>query len=226
MPLNSTETLIEKRKTSLLYRRLAFLISVMMHPLLLPSLCFFILFFLSPISVLNFRSEAKWGILTVIFVMTFLAPMSSILLFYASGSVKSLKMDSIEDRKLPFMVTILYYLALCFLFIYFNAFRLLPDLIKVILASTTLSLILVTAITFYWKISAHTVGSSGVLGFLFAIVFKYSEQQLFIPVIATFLCTGLLMSARLYLNAHTPRQILAGFLLGFTLNFLSIIIFA
>lgn len=76
-----------------------------------------------------------------------------------------------------------------------------------------------TIITTKFKISIHATALSGMLGVLLALEMNLSELDLFMPILVTVLATGLSMSARLALNAHTPKQVLYGFLVGFGLNF-------
>jgi membrane-associated phospholipid phosphatase len=95
----------------------------------------------------------------------------------------------------------------------------------IVLASISLSLALVTLISVFWKISAHSVGISGIAGFLFGFYYKYADQQLFYPILAIILIAGLLMSARLALNAHNPMQIFVGALLGWSISFGAIYVF-
>jgi membrane-associated phospholipid phosphatase len=92
----------------------------------------------------------------------------------------------------------------------------------VVLSSITFSIAIVTLITVFWKISAHSVGICGVIGFMFGFYQKYADPLLFYPILAIILLAGILMSARLYLNAHTPAQVFAGGLLGLTISFTTI----
>jgi membrane-associated phospholipid phosphatase len=96
----------------------------------------------------------------------------------------------------------------------------------VILAAVSVCIGLVTLITLFWKISAHAVGTGGLLGFLFGIVYSFAAVELLYPTLVCVLAAGLLLSARLYLNAHTPAEVGAGFLLGLTICFTAVVGFA
>jgi membrane-associated phospholipid phosphatase len=43
------------------------------------------------------------------------------------------------------------------------------------------------------------------------------------PTLIVLIVAGLVMSARLYLNAHTPREVLYGALAGFSIGFFGMI---
>lgn len=160
----------------------------------------------------------------VIFVLTFAAPILGILVFYFTGGIEDLEMKNAQDRHLPFIMTCILYLTSTALFVYDTRFQAFP-ILGIIIGSITASLIAVTIITFYWKISAHSTGISGVVGFLMGLSYKLNDEALIYPILACIIIAGVLMSARLYLNAHTPNQILAGSALGFVVSLISIVLF-
>ncbi len=45
------------------------------------------------------------------------------------------------------------------------------------------------------------------------------ESPLLIPVVVSVILAGIVSSARLYLNAHTPHEVYAGVVLGFAVCF-------
>lgn len=203
--------------------RFARVISYILHPLLLPTLAFVVLLYGTPSPVLSINSGGKWRLLLIVFVLTCLAPITSILIFYTTGSIQSLRMNHTSDRQIPFSITTVFYLMATFLFSY-GTFREFP-LLAIITGSISFMLAAVTIITFYWKISAHSVGISGLVGFMIGLSYRFSGEMLMYPLVIAILLAGLLMSARLYLNAHTPQQVYAGCLLGFTVSLLAVILF-
>jgi membrane-associated phospholipid phosphatase len=85
--------------------------------------------------------------------------------------------------------------------------------IKVLIFGGGVSVLLTAIINLKYKISAHTVGIGGLIGSLMMIslVLKYNA----VPEIAIlFLIAGIIATCRLYLDAHSPKQIYAGFALG------------
>jgi membrane-associated phospholipid phosphatase len=76
-----------------------------------------------------------------------------------------------------------------------------------------------TGVTFFWKISAHMTGISGFLAIISVTIMKFSDFGLLYYFLGIILLTGVLASSRLYLNAHTPLEVLGGFLLGFAVCF-------
>lgn len=82
-----------------------------------------------------------------------------------------------------------------------------------------LLVIAATAITFYFKVSIHTIGIMGVLGIVLPLNNMVESNTLFIPTIVIIIISGLVMSARLQLNSHTTREVWVGALTGFLIGF-------
>lgn len=183
----------------------------------MPTFVFGVLLFQVPgvLGVDGFPATWRLSLLVLIFVGTFGVPALLIYYLYRSGYVQTLYLTTLADRRLPFFLTAVVYTFLTFLF----AFRMelistvAPE-IAVLLGSITLSILLVGLISLYWQISAHSVGLSGGVGILAGILLKLGQTDLFIPLLLSVLLTGLVGSARLKLNVHTPAQIGAGVVLG------------
>lgn len=63
------------------------------------------------------------------------------------------------------------------------------------------------------------VAIAGLMGVVAAFAVKAPQLGLVNYLIGAVLLNGLVATSRLYLNAHTPAQITAGFALGFVINF-------
>jgi hypothetical protein len=78
---------------------------------------------------------------------------------------------------------------------------------------------LVSVITLFWKISVHSVSVNSMVGFLMAAMVSKVEPELLYPLLGSILAAGAVMSARLYLDVHSPAQVGWGCLLGFAISF-------
>ncbi|WP_128546246.1 hypothetical protein [Larkinella soli] len=187
----------------------------------MPTILFGILLFTAP-GTLNLYAlglTAKLSLLVLICISTFFVPAFLIYFLYRAGFVSSLHLDSLADRRLPYFLTAVLYTAITLMF----AFRMRPlselvPEIGIILGSITVSVTLVGLISLFWKISAHSVGISGMIGALLGIAVKFGESDLLYPLLILVMLAGLLASARLHLNAHTPLQIGAGLCLGLAVS--------
>nr|WP_310587086.1 hypothetical protein [uncultured Arsenicibacter sp.] len=207
---------------------LARIISVAFHPLLMPTWLFGILLYQVPVvlGLDTFSVELRIRLLVLILIGTFAVPSLLIYFLFRSGYVRSLHLDDRLDRRLPYLITGFVYSFLTFLF----AFRmqLISDVapeIAVILGSITMSILLVGIISLFWKISAHGVGIGGSLGAVAGIVLKFSETDLVYTLAMLILLAGIILSARLQLNAHTPSQASVGLLLGIAVSLTAVFLY-
>lgn len=202
------------------FRILAFGVSVLCHPLLLPTFVCVVCFYVVSLRSFLLPESQKIFWVALIFMMTFGVPMLGILLYYFLGTIKSLMMDSRQDRFFPFVLTTCIYGMSTWLLVYDVRIAYLPLLVW-FLGGVTVTLAIITVITFYWKVSAHSAGIMGIVGLWFGLACHSQEVILLYLAVVTILIAGLLMTARLYLNAHNIRQISVGGGVGFVINFLS-----
>jgi len=199
--------------------KLAKIISVLFQPLLIPTYSLLILFNLNSYIALMIPTEGKRLIMWIVFVTTFIVPLVFIFVFYKKGIIKTLYMDTKEERILPLIITgIFYFMA------YFMLRKTNIDAIyhRMFLGSAILiSLTLVVSI--YWKISMHMVGISGILGVLIGVNQVVHVDVTTWILLVTLLC-GLVGFARLKLKAHSPAQIYTGFFTGFAIMLFMIIV--
>lgn len=84
------------------------------------------------------------------------------------------------------------------------------------LLGCTFVIFIAEVISIFWRISLHTIGMGGLLGFFFELILHMhgtSIPLLLFPFLVV--AAGLVGTARLYLQAHTPIQIFVGYIVGF-----------
>ena len=192
-------------------RTFATLLSVVFHPLLMPTLLFYILLFHVPAVGLGMTVETRRTLLGLIFVTTYLIPGCSTYLLYRTGSIGSLTLNERKERRLPLLFTTVFYGLTSWLFYRELTFDALPYQVMLLL---TVALLLTFFISFFWKISAHSVGIGGVIGMLMVLNSQLDDNALLYPILASIVTGGFVMSARLALQAHTLAEVAGGFLLG------------
>ncbi|MCD4745389.1 MAG: hypothetical protein K8R58_03735 [Bacteroidales bacterium] len=189
--------------------KIAKTISYIFHPLIIPSYILLLLFNLNSYFSLLISPSAKLMILGMIFTITFILPLLSIFIFLKKGLVKTIQMETKEERVYPFIITaIFYYLAYYLL----KQLQLSPVFYLFILGSTLL-IIITLFINFYWKISIHMIAVGGMLGTFLGLSLILNIDITFL-ISLIILCAGFVGFARLKLNTHKPPQIYSGFLLG------------
>jgi len=203
--------------------RLANFLSVALHPLLLPTILFLLLLFIAPIPLGAESLELlmKLAVVGFVFIYTFVLPAYFVYLMKRWGLISSLKLENLKDRRLPYFVTSIIYTALGY-FLYSKNSMLFPC--GYILWSIAAVILCLGIISLWWQISAHAAGVGGMIGALAGILGQLGEQNLFFPLLFMVILSGYVISARLALNAHTPAQVGAGFLLGLGISLASIFI--
>ena len=81
-----------------------------------------------------------------------------------------------------------------------------------------------TLITLFYKLSIHSLALWGMVGMLLPMNKVSEVNELLLPTAIVVVIAGLVMSARLALNAHTPREVMIGSVAGFTIGFFGMII--
>lgn len=153
-------------------------------------------------------------------ILTILIPASIIIFLRYKGYIDSIYIDNPKQRTAPYIYTLICY---GFWAYFLHAIMHLPIFLTLVVAGAILALFAVTIINHWWKISAHLTAMGGLLGGVcsFALYYAILPILLIINILGIAL---LLMYARIYLNAHTPLQVVCGFLLGLLTTFIPTLI--
>ena len=185
------------------------------------TLLFALLMAYEPVTIFPYQvnSTARWLIVLIICLTTFIIPALSLLILKLTHSITSLTLYDRKERILPFFYTTIFYGLTTFLF----ARQMGMDSIIVrILGGTSLLILVGAVITMFWKISAHAAGVGGLVGFLLGLRGLHPDVDFNYILAFAFLAAGATMASRLYLNAHTPYQVYAGFSVGVFISFVSL----
>lgn len=190
---------------------LAKIVSVIFYPLFVPTLGMALLCHAYHNQVMPLATV--WVVITIActFILTCLLPITAIMILIRKGEITSIHIDDPKQRTMPYI-----YASIGFGFWTYLTTMVLqaPLCINIVAMGATMSILFVLIINHWWKISAHLTGMGGLLGG----ILSYCLSTLSFPTWGT-LCiwlalTLVLMYARLWLKAHTPTQVVAGWLLG------------
>lgn len=183
-------------------------LSVILHPIVIPTVGVFVYFFLIRNS---FNSDQRLAVLGLVFITTYIIPLLILVLFKRLKMIDSYYAESIRERKIPVaMMIILFYLLGNTLLGTANS----NDL-GILFYATSLGLtIIYIFFAFKLKVSIHLLSLGISTGFFFMMSSKYNYSFTLVIIIC-FLLSGLLGSARLHLKAHTRTEVYLGFLFGF-----------
>lgn len=194
------------------------IVSVVFHPLLLATYLFGLLTFVLPAALDPLKEEGRLNFIFLIFCVTFLFPALNVGIFKTFGSIRTLAMRDRQERIMPFSFITILYIVITYLFYTRTRIGVDDNLLKFLIIIDALVLV-GTVTTYFYKVSMHTLGMCGLIGILLPLNKISEEGALLYPTIGTIVLAGVVMSARLQLNVHTPREVLIGGVLGFTTSF-------
>jgi len=192
-------------------------ISVVFHPLLMTTYLFLLLMYYLPVMLQPIR-PSLWLIL-LIFVTTFVLPAVNFLMLRLTGSIRDLTMPVRQHRILPFIFISLIYVFVTLMFYWKFP---VPNLLK-LMGIISAMVVFATIVTFFYKISVHSLAMWGAIGMMLPLNKVSESNELLLPTILVIIIAGLVMSSRLALNAHYPREILVGSVSGFAIGFFGIV---
>lgn len=183
-------------------------ISVVLHPMVIPTVGVVLYFLLIPSMLYQ---EQKFAVLGLIFVSTYLIPLCILFLFKKLKIIHTYRAHSIKERKVPMaiMIVLFYLLANTF-----NNIISLRDL-AILFYGTALGLFLIYLFFFFKiKTSIHLLSMGIATSFFLLLNNLYSFNFLWVIIICIIL-SGIVASARLHLKAHTSLEVYLGYAFGF-----------
>ena len=155
------------------------------------------------------------------FFFTCFVPMSLIVYMLMKKQVKSLDLSDRKERTTPYI----YAIGGFAFWAYFTYSVLRAPMCMVWTAVGATGVLIAVAITNrWWKISAHSAGIGGLIGGLASYCLFYSLLPTGL-ILGFFVLSLLILCARVQANAHTPQQVVAGYLLGIAGTFLPNLIY-
>ncbi len=114
------------------------------------------------------------------------------------------------ERMVPMFTSAIFYGLTVYITYRFN----IPTFIKIYFVAALVMAVLLGVVSFWMKASVHAAGMGSVVALIIVMIIK-TQIPLTGYLITSIILTGLVMSARLWLNAHTVKEIWVGLLLGF-----------
>lgn len=202
---------------------LARIISYVFHPLLMGTYLFVLMAFVLPVALYPVSTDSQFKFVGLYFVMSFVLPVVMLSMLKVIGSVKSFTMENRRERLFPFFMILVLYATFTFMLVYQGQIVPEHNVFKFIVIIDALVLVSFL-ITLFYKVSVHAIGIAGLAGIVLPLNQQSDNQVLFWVTIGIVLLAGVVMSARLQLHAHTPRQVLVGALTGLLIGFFGVIL--
>jgi len=190
-------------------RTVAKIISILFHPLVLPTYAFVLVYFTNPLLFSAYGSKQISQIFIAVMINTFLFPFIAIILLWRLGFVKSLEMDDPKERLVPYITTGAFYI---WAYIVFRKSGY-PQVFDIIILGATITLFAIFMLNLFWKISAHA-GAMGCFIVIILALCLLSADNVSYLLIITVLLAGIIGSSRLVLSAHNTGEIFIGYFIG------------
>ena len=161
----------------------------------MPTFLFALLFYVFPSGFVIYDPTQKLVLIVFVLAATFVIPALSTVYLKATKVISSYTMKDQKERIYPFIMVSLVYCGTTILFYtkYDQDYFL---FISKVLAVISFNVIVSTIVTFFWKISIHSVGIGGLSGLLLSFIVLQSGEFKVWPLVALFVLSGIVMSAR------------------------------
>ena len=189
---------------------LSHLLSWLLVPLMMPVYGIIFLFGLSILSFASLQSRVVFTL--IVAAINMLLPALVVLMLKRFGLVDDIGLNGRKERLIPYIITILCMAGTGWLLYAKGA----PEWLLMFFLGGAVAGVIEVTVNCWWKISAHCAGIAGLCALLVHIMQQdYYSPATFWWLLVTILLSGLLGTARLWLNRHTVTQVLAGYAVGF-----------
>ena len=198
--------------------KLTQLISIILHPIFMPLLALHLTLIVVP-SLAFTVSQNLVLIYCIVIFCTIILPLISVFWLIQKGRVSSLEMSNHKERSLPLVKTVIwmsvgYYLLENALFY--------TPILKAELLGAIIIILVAAIISKFWKISLHLLGIGGLVGVFIAL--QVIHGALLYLLILFILLSGILAVARIKQKAHNYAQVYAGFIVGLSVELITILL--
>ena len=192
-----------------------------MHPMLMPFYMAIIIVFAHPQQFTDtsvIHNEVRlmyYGALTVFF------PLFAFFLMRRLDVISSFKMEDHKERFIPLIALTTFWLWAYYMFKEGGLYRTssyYPLGLRTL--GSIISLFVLFPLNFISNVSWHMVGAGALISMLINIMLT-SQYNLLLPLLLVIVLVGLLASARNSLNLVNKSGLMAGFLIGFFVQFLA-----
>ncbi len=183
------------------------LFSYLLHPLFIPLYGTLVYLFCVENS---FENVQKYLMLIQIVLITILIPMLFLYLLKIIGKVDSIMVSDISQRKMPLIIQ---FFLMALLILKSITIERVPELFFFFFGGMVSTFIAILLLFLRSKASIHMIGIGSLTVFVIGISI-HNYNNMLVPISLLILLNGVVASSRLAMKAHTVKELLIGFLLG------------
>lgn len=188
-------------------KRILPLFSYIFHPLFVSVYAVLCYFFLA---IPYFEYPVFYVIFIQITIITILVPVTFYYLLLSLQLVDSVMLEKSAQRKIPLFIHAILLLILIKKSVLADKF---PELNLFFIASFFSTILALLFVFFKQKVSLHMIGIVGLTVFAMALSWSFQIRMIGFIVAMLVIC-GLVATSRLYMKAHSNRELFLGSLIG------------
>lgn len=196
------------------------LFSYLFNPLIIPLLGIgWILYLDNSAETEIMHPLMKRFILMITLVFSTFLPLVTLMLMRFFGLTEHMSLPKRQDRIMPLLLSIGYCL---FGYVFFTRLPSLNPLFYLLPLGTAAVLSVAVLCTFKFQISLHLMAVGALTG-TWVLAGYFLGSSYFLPVLLSVVIAACTAFGRIVLNAHKPYQVYVGYLTGFTVQYVSVL---
>jgi hypothetical protein len=194
-------------------------VSVIFYPLFMP-LYGLLVIFLAPTLFWYIPTRAKEILFFIFLVNNLIIPVSLMPFFRYRNLISSWFIEERSERIIPLMTAALLYAVTAFILSRLE----IPLFFKAYAYGLTMLTLVLLIINKWWKISLHSAGAGALIAVVILLSLRMSASMPFY-IAGSVVIAGVILTSRLRLNTHNPAEVYAGFIAGFLIPSVIMLIF-
>lgn len=209
----------EKTVTSngIVLKSIAHFFSYLLHPVFVPLYVIFFLIYIHPFAFVGFSPDEKIKTIFIVALNLVFFPLLSVLLLKALGFIESIYLRTQKDRIIPYIASGIFFF---WAYTVFKEQHRYPSILTIYVFGIFLASSAALITNIYLKVSMHAIGMGGWLA-LFLLMSYNDGMMMSWPLALVILLTGIVCTARMLINAHQPKEIYIGLLIGILSQFVA-----
>lgn len=183
-------------------------LTIVFNPFLMPI--YGLLIIINSPTIFSFLSkDIKRLLLLIVVINNSLLPFTFLSYMKVRNFISDWLIFNRGERMVPMFSSAIFYGLTVYVTYKFN----IPAFIKLYFVAALMMALVMGAVSFWIKASVHAAGMGSIVALIIVMMIK-THAPLLGYLIPSIILAGLVMSARLWLNAHSAKEVWIGLLLG------------